>query len=154
MKTKLVVFAAAVLAGLSLLSGCDTASNAVLRVTGPTVYGGSVVELTSGGTVDFGSDLSEDLLTITITIENVGAKDLTLSEAGPDYITIAGDLGAFSIESQPATDTIPPGGTVDFIVGYQGSFCDGFSTASITISSDDSGGGDFTLQFGAAVACP
>lgn len=99
---------------------------------------------------DFGSTLvTGGSVVRTFTITNSGTKNLTLSGAAPNYVTLSGaGAAAFSVTQQPSSGTIAlEGGTRTFQVTFDPSAV-GAHTATVTIANDDINEGtyDFSIQ--------
>jgi len=84
---------------------------------------------------DFGHiNINSGSITRTFTIYNTGGADLTLTDAGNNYVVVIGD--GFSLTTPPALTTIPSGGNTTFQVTFDPS-ASGVSNGTISIANDD-----------------
>ncbi|MDD5339372.1 MAG: choice-of-anchor D domain-containing protein, partial [Dehalococcoidales bacterium] len=84
---------------------------------------------------DFGDvNIANGSVIITYTIYNTGSLDLTLTDAGNNYVAVTGD--GFSLTTLPALSVIPGGGNTTFQVTFDPS-ASGVSDGTISIANDD-----------------
>ena len=112
---------------------------------GNTINDGDVTPTTTDdtdfGSVDIGLNSNH-----TFTIENLGSSSTTLNLTGTPIVSISGDP-AFTVITQPSSNSIIGGNTLTFIVRYTPTVA-GTVTANISISNDDSNENpyNFTIQ--------
>ena len=89
---------------------------------------------------DFGSVGLGSTLTRTFTIRNTGSADLHLTGGIGNQVSIGAPVGSpFTVSAQPASDIVPPGGTLTFNVTFAPtSLADIIShNAAVVIPNDD-----------------
>jgi len=97
----------------------------------------------SGDRTQFGSLAAGTTLDRTFTIENEGTSDLTLS--GSPIVTVSGS-SAFSIQTQPASNTIAASASQTFVVRFNPTCTQsGLQTAVISIASNDTNETPYTF---------
>ena len=104
----------------------------------------------SPGSISFG-DVTVGVTTPSqnVTISNTGTDDLHIGA-----VTKAGATGDFSIINSPANSTIPPGGSVQFMVTFTPSTA-GLRLAAVNILSDDPASPSKTVNLsGNGIECP
>jgi hypothetical protein len=103
---------------------------------------------TNGDTLDFGATAVGAPVTRTVTIQNVGDGDLTLSSMG------AGSLPAgFTLVSDFALATVAPGETASFTIQLDAS-AGGTFGGTIYVLSNDADEGSFSIVLSGAVTAP
>ena len=92
-----------------------------IKVTGPTSFGGSNVDITSGTTIDFDTIFWSDPTPheMTFTIENAGDSDLTITGT-TDFVDITGDINFWLSEPAlpPTQLVLIPGETQAFTIQF------------------------------------
>jgi hypothetical protein len=106
-----------------------------LRGNGVTIAGGDTTPSLTDHT-DFGSTtVYGGAVARTFTIENTGVGELKLT--GSSRVAISGANAAdFEVIKQPASSTVPPGGSTTFVVTFDPSVA-GLRTATVSIANDD-----------------
>lgn len=92
------------------------------------------VTYASNSSIDFGGILQGTSSTKTISIQNLGTANLTLTSS--PVITITGTDAAMFVITQPSSTTIPVGANIQFTVTFTPTST-GTKTASISITNDD-----------------
>ncbi|MGY0392709.1 LamG-like jellyroll fold domain-containing protein [Bizionia sp. KMM 8389] len=111
---------------------------------------GSGVSITSNDTTpntiddtDFGSINGGSNLDHTFTIHNDGTSTLNLTGGSP-LVDISGNA-AFSVVTQPSSNSIAPGGSLEFVVRFSPTVS-GIVTANLSINNDDSNENPYTFR--------
>lgn len=124
-----------------------TAANPEIDIEGlgVSIADGDLVPTTTDDT-DFGTLASGSTDSHTFTIQNEGTSDLTLTDAGPNYVGISGS-SAFSITTQPTSGTIGASGSETFVVQFAPDCThSGTVTADITVNNDDADESAYTFR--------
>lgn len=123
--------------GLTRLANCTNPISLPLMViegNSNPINNGSFSFSTTNDT-DLGEVLIGNTVTRTYTIKNNGLLPLTLTN-NPDYVQSTGGNGAFTIISQPSSNTIAVGGQITFTVEFKPNMEDA-SVVDIAIASND-----------------
>lgn len=110
-----------------------TAPEISIEGNGLEIVNGSITATTANHTDFEGVDVDAGSVDRQFTIKNLGSADLILTGGTPVSV-IAGS--GFSVQSQPALGTIPPGGETTFTIQFDPSL-DGPASATVLIASDD-----------------
>jgi hypothetical protein len=104
-------------------------------------HNGNAME--SGQTLNFGSEIANIQKSVTLTIENTGDEELTLS--GTNSVELSGiDVVNFSVDA-PSKNTLSPNESINFTVHFLPA-TDGTKNARLEIESNDSGMAKFSLN--------
>ncbi len=112
------------------------------------------IDYISGDTqIDYGfpTDVQGTTYDVTVTISNIGTGSLNLNDTTP--IVISGpQAGDYSIPTQPAS-TVPPAGSVDFIIRFTSSYAvtPADRQAMVSIESNDADENPFTFALQANI---
>ncbi|MEZ0130161.1 choice-of-anchor D domain-containing protein, partial [Flavobacterium sp. LBUM151] len=107
-----------------------------------SIVKGDVTPATGDGT-EYGSLAAGTSLDRTFTIENEGTSDLTLPDS--PIVTVSGS-SAFSIQTQPASNTIAASASQTFVVRFNPTCVQsGLQTAVVSIASNDANETPYTF---------
>jgi len=119
-------------------SGCGvtpkTIANIIQTLSPEIQLQENSVNYESNSSIDFGGILQGTSSTKTISIQNLGTAELTLTSS-PSVIITGTDAVMFTI-TQPSSTTIPAGANITFTVTFTPTST-GSKTASISIANDD-----------------